>query len=72
MPSLGTLARLAEALQVPEGTLLPGRDSPQEDLFDALHELGIEIRDRDDARRIAELVAEAIRQEEAAAQLSTG
>jgi transcriptional regulator with XRE-family HTH domain len=60
MPSLGTLARLAEALEIPEGTLLPGRSSPQEDLFEALQELGIEIHGTDDAKRIAALVAEAI------------
>jgi transcriptional regulator with XRE-family HTH domain len=60
MPSLATLARLAEALQMPEGSLLPGRSCPEEDLYSALQELGIEIKDVADARRVAALVALAI------------
>src|SRR4051794_39482452 len=65
MPSLSTLARLAGALQLPEGTLLPGRDSPEEELFTALHDLGIEIETAEDARRIAGLVAGLMRTETA-------
>jgi transcriptional regulator with XRE-family HTH domain len=60
MPSLQTLARLAEALDLPEGALLPGRTSPKEELFIALAEKGVEIHSREDARRIADLVAEVI------------
>ncbi len=60
MPSLGTLTRLADALNVPEGSLLPGRTCPEEDLYEALQELGVTIDTREDARRIAVIVAEAI------------
>jgi transcriptional regulator with XRE-family HTH domain len=60
MPSLATLARLAGALNLPEGTLLQGRDSPEEELFTALHDLGIEIDTAEDARRIAGLVAQVL------------
>jgi transcriptional regulator with XRE-family HTH domain len=58
MPSLQTLARLADALGVPEATLLPGKTSAEEELFDALRERGIHIRSRAEARRIADVVAE--------------
>ena len=58
MPSLQTLARLAEALDLPDGALLPGRSTPKEELFNALAERGVEIASREDARRIAQLVAE--------------
>jgi transcriptional regulator with XRE-family HTH domain len=57
MPSLATLARLADALDLPDGALLPGRTSPKEELFTALTERGIEIHSREDAQRIAEIVA---------------
>ncbi len=61
MPSLGTLARLAAALSVPEGFLLPGSATPEEALYEALHVRGIEIRDKADAERIADVVANALR-----------
>jgi transcriptional regulator with XRE-family HTH domain len=60
MPSLQTLARLADALDLPEGALIPGRASPKEELFMALVEKGVEIHSREDARRIADIVAQAI------------
>jgi transcriptional regulator with XRE-family HTH domain len=60
MPSLQTLARLAEALDLPEGALLPGRNSPKEELFAALTEQGVEVRSREDAQRIARLIADVI------------
>ena len=59
MPSLATLARLATALDLAEGSLLPGLTSPKEELFVALQDRGIEIRSHEDAQRIAEIVARA-------------
>jgi len=58
MPSLATLARLAAALELAEGALLPGLTSPKEELFIALEERGIEIHTIEDERRVADLVAE--------------
>lgn len=60
MPSLQTLGRLAEALRVPESVLLPGRTSPEEELYEALTERGVSIRSRAEARRIADAVVEAL------------
>jgi transcriptional regulator with XRE-family HTH domain len=60
MPSLQTLARLATALDLPEAELLPGRTSPNDELFLALRERGILIATREDAVQIAELVAQAM------------
>jgi transcriptional regulator with XRE-family HTH domain len=58
LPSLQTLARLADALHVPESVLLPGKVSPEEELYAALNERGVSIRTRAEARRIADIVAE--------------
>jgi transcriptional regulator with XRE-family HTH domain len=60
LPSLQTLARLADALQVPETSLLPGKTSPEEELLDALRERGVHIRSRAEARRIADAVADVL------------
>ncbi len=60
MPSLQTLARLAEALDLPQGALLPGKLSPKEELFIALAEKGVELRSREHARQIAEIVAQVV------------
>lgn len=60
MPSLGTLARLADALDLADGELLPGRTSGKEELFIALQDRGIEIHSPEDAQRIAEAVAQII------------
>ena len=60
MPSLATLGKLARALGVAESILLPGKQTPEEELIDALHEHGVEIRTRADARRIANIVADAL------------
>ncbi len=65
MPSLGTLTRLAEALDIPEGSLLPGITSPEEHLYDALHALGVTIESPEDAVRIAQLVAQIVKGESA-------
>jgi len=65
-PSLSTLARLAEALAIPESFLLPGKVSPEEALIDALRELGVTIRTKAQARRIARVVADAVGEELAA------
>jgi len=58
MPSLATLARLAAALELAEGALLPGLNSPKEELFIALEERGIEIGSVEEARRVADIVAQ--------------
>jgi transcriptional regulator with XRE-family HTH domain len=63
MPSLATLARLADALDLAEGALLPGRASPREELFLALSERGVEISTREDAQRIAQIVAQLVEQD---------
>ena len=60
MPSLQTLGRLAEALRIPESALLPGKISPEEELYAALNERGVVIRSRAEARRIADVVADAL------------
>lgn len=60
MPSLQTLSRLADALGVPESSLLPGKTSPEEEFLEALRGRGIQIRSRVEARRIANLVAESL------------
>ena len=60
MPSLQTLTRLADALNVPEGALLPGRTSPEEELFSALRERGVEIQSRAEAQRVADIVAQLV------------
>ena len=60
MPSLQTLGRLAEALHVPESVLLPGKPSPEEEFYTALAERGVTIRSRAEARRIADVVADAL------------
>jgi transcriptional regulator with XRE-family HTH domain len=65
MPSLGTLARLAEALGIPEGALLPGETSREEELFNALRERGVEIRSRAHAQRIADTVVDVMRDDQA-------
>lgn len=64
MPSLSTLGRLAKALGVPETVLLPGKHTPEQELINALHERGIEIRSRAEARRVAHVVADALEQRE--------
>jgi transcriptional regulator with XRE-family HTH domain len=66
MPSLTTLARLAAALDLAEGALLPGRDSPKEELFIALRERGIEIQSREDAQRVADMVLRIVATEDLA------
>jgi transcriptional regulator with XRE-family HTH domain len=56
MPSLHTLGRLAVALDMPEGALLPGRSTAAEELCEALKERGVIVQDRADAERIADVV----------------
>ena len=63
-PSLGSLNRIATALDVTEGSLLRDSDSPEASLVTALEALGVVIRSVEQAERIADLVAEAIRSEE--------
>lgn len=63
MPSLPTLRRLAEALGVAESMLLSGRRTPQEELYAALRDEGVEIRSKADAERIAGVVADIERPE---------
>ncbi len=65
LPSLATLGRLAEALRIPEGQLLPGRTSLEEELFDALRGRGVEIRSKAEAKRVADAVADLFEAEEA-------
>ena len=60
LPSLQTLARLAQALRVPESVLLPGKASPEDELLEALRDRGVQIRSRAEARRIADLVADSL------------
>jgi transcriptional regulator with XRE-family HTH domain len=64
LPSLATLARLAEALHVSPGSLLAGTSSPIDEFVVTLLERGIVIRTSAQARRIAALVADAVAGEE--------
>ena len=64
LPSLATLARLAEALHVSPGSLLAGTPSPVDELVVALLERGVVIRTSAQARRIASLVADAVSDEQ--------
>jgi transcriptional regulator with XRE-family HTH domain len=68
MPSLGTLTRLCEALNIPEGSLLPGITSPEEHLYDALHDLDVKIESAEEAVRIAQIVAQLIKGESAVSE----
>jgi transcriptional regulator with XRE-family HTH domain len=64
LPSLATLARLAEALNVSPGSLLAGTPSPVDELVVALLERGVVIRTSAQARRVASLVADAMAREQ--------
>ncbi len=57
-PSLETLGRLAGALDVPPGRLLPGTPHPLVTLVDELVARGIRPRSGAEAARLAELVAD--------------
>ncbi len=63
-PSLGSLNRIAAALDVSEGSLLRDSESPEAALVTALEALGVVIGSVEQAERIAALVAEAVRSEE--------
>jgi XRE family transcriptional regulator, aerobic/anaerobic benzoate catabolism transcriptional regulator len=60
LPSLATLGRLAEALQVSPGSLLAGTPSPVDEFIVALLEAGVTIRTSAQARRIASIVADVV------------
>jgi transcriptional regulator with XRE-family HTH domain len=58
LPSLLTLRKLADALDVGESTLLPGSKSPNEIFLDALLAQGIEIHSGAEALELADSVGE--------------
>jgi transcriptional regulator with XRE-family HTH domain len=61
LPSLATLSRLAEALQVSPGSLLAGTPSPVDEFIVALLEAGVTIRTSAQARQIAATVADVVK-----------
>lgn len=61
LPSLGTLARLAKALDTTEAALLPGRRSPVEALSAALERRRVDLR-AEDVERVADLITGALTQ----------
>jgi len=63
-PSLGTLRRLAEALDTDESELLPGEPTAEHHLAQALQRHGVKIESAADADRIAVLVAGIVENEE--------
>jgi transcriptional regulator with XRE-family HTH domain len=71
-PSLLTLRRLASALGIMASELLPGPDTPDEVFVAALRDNGITFGSTADARRLADLVAEVIRERSRDKRGSTG
>jgi transcriptional regulator with XRE-family HTH domain len=63
LPSLQTLRKLAEALQVSELSLLPGT-TPEQDFYEALRAHGIEVHSTSEAQHLADAVRDAMRDEE--------
>jgi transcriptional regulator with XRE-family HTH domain len=59
-PSIHTLARLAEALQVSEATLLGDQRALLETFFSVLYDRGVRIYSIEQATRLAEAIAELI------------
>jgi transcriptional regulator with XRE-family HTH domain len=64
LPSLLTLRRLADALDVGESTLLPGDKSPLEVFVEALQSHGIEISSAAEAQKLADSVGEFLQRRE--------
>lgn len=57
-PSIQTLARLSRALNVSEASLLGDQRAILEDFFNVLHERGVRIESTDQARTLANAVAD--------------
>jgi transcriptional regulator with XRE-family HTH domain len=62
LPSLGTLRRLAEALDISEVALLPD-SSPEQDFYEALRVRGIEIHSTREAQELADIVSDDVERE---------